>query len=165
MGGFVTMPSSNRLLRLLDGEAFDSLSPVAVQLRAREVLCEPGMPALHVYFPISAVVSIVSTMERRSFRRGRCRRPRRHGGPWRYLERTRAPCGSGIAPDLLGHVFERFIRGGDSVAGPRGLGLGLTIARVLVELHGGAIQIASSGEGRGTTCTIELPLKNANCCW
>jgi CRP-like cAMP-binding protein len=63
MGGFVTMPSSNRLLRLLDGEAFDSLSPVAVQLRAREVLCEPGMPALHVYFPISAVVSIVSTME------------------------------------------------------------------------------------------------------
>jgi hypothetical protein len=54
MGGFVTMPSSNRLLRLLDGEAFDSLSPVAVQLRAREVLCEPGMPALHVYFPISA---------------------------------------------------------------------------------------------------------------
>jgi signal transduction histidine kinase len=36
--------------------------------------------------------------------------------------------------------------------------LGLTIARVLIELHGGAIQIASPGEGQGTTCTIELPL-------
>ena len=65
--------------------------------------------------------------------------------------------GSGIAPDLLEHVFERFLRGADSTTGPQGLGLGLTIARVLVELHGGAIQIASAGEGHGTTCTIDLP--------
>ena len=39
-----------------------------------------------------------------------------------------------------------------------GLGLGLTIARVLVELHGGTIQIASPGVGQGTTCTIDLPI-------
>ena len=66
--------------------------------------------------------------------------------------------GDGIAPDFLAHVFERFLRGADSPAGRQGLGLGLTIARVLVELHGGAIRIASPGEGQGTTCTIELPL-------
>jgi signal transduction histidine kinase len=66
--------------------------------------------------------------------------------------------GSGIAPDLLGHVFERFLQGADSTTGRQGLGLGLSIARVLVELHGGTIQIASLGEGQGTTCTIELPL-------
>ena len=65
--------------------------------------------------------------------------------------------GSGIAADELPHVFERFRQGADAMAG-QGLGLGLTIARILVERHGGTIQIASSGVGRGTTCTIELPL-------
>jgi signal transduction histidine kinase len=65
--------------------------------------------------------------------------------------------GSGIDPDELPHVFERFRQGTDAAPG-QGLGLGLTIAHVLVELHGGTIQIASPGVGQGTTCTIELPL-------
>jgi CRP-like cAMP-binding protein len=55
--------SSNHLLELLDTEARSSLSAVAVELRAREVLYEPGTPGLYVYFPVNAVVSIVSTME------------------------------------------------------------------------------------------------------
>jgi signal transduction histidine kinase len=67
--------------------------------------------------------------------------------------------GRGIAADVLPHVFERFRQGTDPTIGHQGLGLGLTIARVLVELHGGTIEIASPGEGRGTTCTIELPLR------
>jgi signal transduction histidine kinase len=66
--------------------------------------------------------------------------------------------GRGIAPDLLDHVFERFMQGADSTASRQGLGLGLTIARVLVELHGGTIHITSPGEGLGTTCTVLLPL-------
>jgi signal transduction histidine kinase len=65
--------------------------------------------------------------------------------------------GSGIAADELPHVFERFRQGADAAAG-QGLGLGLTIARVLVELHGGTIQIVSPGVGQGTTCTIDLPI-------
>jgi len=65
--------------------------------------------------------------------------------------------GSGIDPDELPHVFERFRQGTDATAG-QGLGLGLTIARVLVELHGGTIQIVSPGIGQGTTCTIDLPI-------
>jgi len=66
--------------------------------------------------------------------------------------------GSGIATDELPHVFERFRRGADSVGSPQGLGLGLTIARVLVELHGGTIRIASPGVGQGTSCLIDLPI-------
>ena len=69
--------------------------------------------------------------------------------------------GRGIASEELAHVFERF-RQGSRHGGPtnsQGLGLGLTITRALVELHGGRIQLASPGEGLGTTCTIDLPMR------
>ena len=66
--------------------------------------------------------------------------------------------GRGIAPELLPHVFERFRQGSPPDASSQGLGLGLTIAQALVELHGGRIQMASPGEGLGSTCTIDLPL-------
>jgi signal transduction histidine kinase len=67
--------------------------------------------------------------------------------------------GRGIAPGLLPHVFERFRRGRSPADGSQGLGLGLTIAQALIELHGGRIQLASAGEGLGTTCTIDLPIR------
>jgi two-component system sensor histidine kinase BaeS len=62
--------------------------------------------------------------------------------------------GSGIDPELLPHVFDRFARG----AGSTGSGLGLSIARGLVELHGGTI-LASSPAGRGTEIRIRLPVE------
>jgi signal transduction histidine kinase len=69
--------------------------------------------------------------------------------------------GRGIARVMLPHVFERFQQGGPSGGDSHGCGLGLTIALALVELHGGRIQMASPGEGLGTTCTIDLPLMPA----
>jgi two-component system sensor histidine kinase BaeS len=60
--------------------------------------------------------------------------------------------GAGISPDLLPHVFERFVRGGDS----SGSGLGLAIARDLVRAHGGDLR-AQSEPGR-TTMSFTLPL-------
>ncbi|MDB6009048.1 MAG: domain S-box [Gammaproteobacteria bacterium] len=68
--------------------------------------------------------------------------------------------GIGIAPEFLPHVFDRF-RQADPGAGRRyaGLGLGLAIAKQLVELHGGAISARSEGKERGTTFTIELLLE------
>jgi signal transduction histidine kinase len=65
--------------------------------------------------------------------------------------------GRGIPSDALPHVFERFQQGAATDTRQHGLGLGLTIARALVELHGGHIEIASAGEHSGTTCTIDLP--------
>jgi len=67
--------------------------------------------------------------------------------------------GRGIAPAVLPHVFERFRQGSAADAGGLGLGLGLTIARAIVELHGGTIAIDSPGLNQGTTCTIVLPLE------
>jgi PAS domain S-box-containing protein len=65
--------------------------------------------------------------------------------------------GRGIAPAFLPHVFERFRQSGPRAGRHGGLGLGLTIVKHLVELHGGTVRAASAGEGRGATMTVELP--------
>jgi signal transduction histidine kinase len=70
--------------------------------------------------------------------------------------------GSGIAPAFLPHVFERFRQGdGSSTREHGGLGLGLSIARHLVELHGGRMAADSAGEGQGSTFTVYLPAHEA----
>jgi signal transduction histidine kinase len=66
--------------------------------------------------------------------------------------------GIGISPERLPRIFDRFWRAGDSPTGSRGgLGLGLSITRQLVEMHGGRVSVSSAGEGHGTTVTIKLP--------
>jgi signal transduction histidine kinase/CheY-like chemotaxis protein len=67
--------------------------------------------------------------------------------------------GEGIRKEFLPHVFERF-RQGDSTStrAHGGLGLGLSIVRHLVELHGGQVSAESDGEGRGATFTVGLPI-------
>lgn len=66
--------------------------------------------------------------------------------------------GAGIEPAKLPLVFERFQQADSSTARrANGLGLGLTLAQQLVELHGGRIGVHSEGVGRGSTFTIELP--------
>jgi signal transduction histidine kinase/CheY-like chemotaxis protein len=66
--------------------------------------------------------------------------------------------GIGIAPELLPSVFDQFVQGYQGSDRARGgLGLGLAIAKGIVELHGGAIRAESPGPGRGSTFTIELP--------
>jgi signal transduction histidine kinase len=67
--------------------------------------------------------------------------------------------GVGIAPEFLPHVFDRFRQGqGGRARLHGGLGIGLSLARHLVELHGGTIQAESDGPGKGATLTIFLPL-------
>jgi signal transduction histidine kinase len=70
--------------------------------------------------------------------------------------------GVGLAPHDVERVFEPFAQAPQSIARPRGgLGLGLTMVKGLVELHGGSIRMASEGLGRGTEATIVLPLRSA----
>jgi len=66
--------------------------------------------------------------------------------------------GAGIAPELLPHLFELFVQGRDARGrAPGGLGVGLDLARRLVELHGGTVSATSDGEGRGSELVVELP--------
>ena len=70
--------------------------------------------------------------------------------------------GVGMRPELLPQIFERFRQGDSSSRRVQGgLGLGLTIAQHIVDLHDGRISAWSEGEGRGSTFTIELPLTPA----
>ena len=72
---------------------------------------------------------------------------------------TVSDTGKGINPDFLPYAFEAFRQAdGKTTRMFGGLGLGLSIARHLVELHGGTIRADSAGEGQGATFTVKLPL-------
>jgi signal transduction histidine kinase/ActR/RegA family two-component response regulator len=76
-----------------------------------------------------------------------------------HLELHVSDNGEGIETEFLPHVFDRF-RQADSSMDRRhgGLGLGLSIVKQLVELHGGTIAVCSAGKGKGAAFTISLPL-------
>ena len=79
-----------------------------------------------------------------------------------YLEIGVADNGAGIAPEFLAHVFERFRQADASTTrGHGGLGLGLSIARQLVEMHGGRVLAESEGTSKGATFKVHLPLAGA----
>jgi signal transduction histidine kinase/ActR/RegA family two-component response regulator len=74
------------------------------------------------------------------------------------IELSIADTGIGIAPEFLPHVFDRFRQEDASFTrGHGGLGLGLSIVRSLVELHGGRVSVTSAGSEQGATFTITLP--------
>ena len=66
--------------------------------------------------------------------------------------------GAGIPPELLPSVFDMFVQGKRTIERSQGgLGLGLSIVRSLVELHGGSVRASSPGPGRGTEIEVSLP--------
>jgi CheY-like chemotaxis protein len=76
-----------------------------------------------------------------------------------YIKIAVADDGIGIAPESLEEIFTPFRQADASIAMRfGGLGLGLSIARSLAELHGGTVSASSAGLGRGATFTITLPL-------
>jgi PAS domain S-box-containing protein len=80
-----------------------------------------------------------------------------HAGPMARL--VVQDFGQGIAPEFMDQLFDRFSQ--SDAPGTRyhgGLGLGLSIVKHLVELHGGGVQVESAGLGQGTTMQVDLPL-------
>lgn len=76
------------------------------------------------------------------------------------IKLTVSDTGKGISPHFLPYVFERFRQAETMVnRTSTGLGLGLSIARHLVELHGGVIEASSEGEGQGATFTVTFPFR------
>jgi CheY-like chemotaxis protein len=69
--------------------------------------------------------------------------------------------GRGIAPDDFAHVFEMFYQGEAGVGERTGLGLGLTLVKTLVEMHGGTVTAHSAGKDRGAEFVVVLPVVDA----
>ncbi len=69
--------------------------------------------------------------------------------------------GPGLSPEDMSRLFGRFQRlSAKPTAGESSTGLGLSIVKRIVELHGGQITVESGGPGSGTTFTLALPLKS-----
>ena len=82
--------------------------------------------------------------------------PARHAGPREWVEVQVRDTGSGIPPEALPRVFDRFYRADQARERSGGTGLGLAIAKMIVDLHGGTIA-AESTVGEGSTFTVRLP--------
>ena len=66
--------------------------------------------------------------------------------------------GTGIAADLLPHVFDLFVQGKRTLDRSQGgLGIGLSVVKRLIEMHGGTVAAHSEGAGRGASFLIRLP--------
>jgi CheY-like chemotaxis protein len=68
--------------------------------------------------------------------------------------------GVGISPEFLPHIFELFTQNNPGTYDQPGLGIGLSLARQLVEMHGGTITGYSKGSGLGSAFTIEIPIRS-----
>jgi len=76
-----------------------------------------------------------------------------------HVEISVEDSGAGIKPEFLAFVFDRFRQADSSITRRQGgLGLGLSIVKHLVELHGGSVRVESPGEGLGSTFTVALPI-------
>lgn len=76
-----------------------------------------------------------------------------------HVEITVADNGEGVDPEMLPYIFEKFRQGDSSITRKfGGLGLGLSIVKSLIELHGGTIKAESEGKGHGATFTALFPL-------
>ena len=82
----------------------------------------------------------------------------------RFVEVVVEDHGVGIKREFLPYVFDRFRQavGTKSDSVNRGLGLGMSIARDIVERHGGTIAAESAGEGKGSTFIVRLPMRNSS---
>lgn len=68
--------------------------------------------------------------------------------------------GKGIAPELRDSLFDKYTRGKDSATHATGLGLGLYVAKFIIDTHHGKIWAESPGEGKGSTFIFTIPIKN-----
>ena len=70
--------------------------------------------------------------------------------------------GVGIPPDVMPHVFDLFTQAEYARRNGGGLGIGLSVVKEIVALHGGTVQATSDGAGKGSEFTVRLPLSKVD---
>ncbi|MEJ6022641.1 sensor histidine kinase [Ramlibacter sp. PS4R-6] len=149
-------------LRGVIDAAVDAVRPVAAarSMRLRKVVDTNVGPVRGDATRLRQVLSnLVNNAVKFTPERGWIEVSLQRTGGWAQVEV--ADNGAGIAPGFLPHVFDRFRQDPATAGQHDGLGLGLAIARHIVEMHGGEIEARSGGEGRGATFTVRLPLADS----
>ena len=139
--------------------ALSAIAPLALKKDVQvEASLEPGVSVVGDAARLQQVVfNLLDNAVKFTARRGCVKvTSRRHGS---HVDLVVSDDGQGIAPEFLPHVFDLF-RQGDAGSRRRhgGLGLGLAIARQLVEQHAGTLAAESDGVGRGSRFTLSLPI-------
>ena len=157
----------------LKKEAIDLRSAIGMAVESSTALIRTGGHQLEVQLPeeglpldadLTRLVQVLSNLLNNAAKYtpggGRILLSARREGRQAVVEVTDS--GIGIAPDAIGSVFEMFTQVRSSLDRAQGgLGIGLSLVRRLVELHGGRVQAASAGRGQGSTFTVRLPLRRA----
>lgn len=141
-------------------QAADTMRPAIEAKRQRlEIIAEPGACVIHGDSDrlVQVVWNLLSNASKHTPKEGKIQVTVRCIES--HAELTVSDTGEGIAPEVLPYVFDRFRRADSSTTRRSGgLGLGLSIVRGLVELHGGVVMVDSDGLGRGSSFTVSLPL-------
>jgi len=129
--------------------------------RQHEVSIVSSYPVLHVNGDLTrlvqSVVNILTNAAKYTDIGGKIELQTRAEGDQALIEIS--DNGAGISPELLPRVFELFVQGDRTLdRSLGGLGIGLSVARQLIEMHGGRIEADSPGLGRGSTFRMWLPL-------
>jgi signal transduction histidine kinase len=143
-------------LRMIVAEVVEALAPQAAAkglpmevMAARDVPLLTGDPDRLYQVVLNLVGNAVKFTDA-----GRVAVTVRADGHW--VELSVVDTGIGIAPDAAPHVFEEFLQEGDAARRAGGAGLGLSIVKRLVHLHGGTVRVESE-LGRGSVFTVRLP--------
>jgi signal transduction histidine kinase len=137
--------------------AAEALAPMALQKQIH-VGVQPGLSEAEMDGDPTRLQQVLSNLLSNAIKftptGGNVRIELESGGDCHTI--TVSDTGEGISAEFLPFVFDRY-RQADQIAGRGGLGLGLTIARHIVELHGGTIKAESRGKGEGATFIVQLP--------
>jgi signal transduction histidine kinase/ActR/RegA family two-component response regulator len=143
--------------------ALDQARPLIAEKEHRVALALPPVPVWvrgDQTRLVQSVANILNNAAKYTPRGGQIRLGLEDGGGRMAL--TVSDNGSGMPPELLPHVFDLFTQGARTLARSQGgLGLGLTLVKRLVELHGGEVSAHSAGVGLGSRFTLGLPCAEA----
>jgi signal transduction histidine kinase/ActR/RegA family two-component response regulator len=131
-----------------------------IQQRGHELVITPAPEPIHINGDLVRLAQVISNLLNNA-----AKYTERGGRIWLTAERSEGEVkvtvrdtGIGIRPEMLPEIFEMFTRSDRATAAsPSGLGIGLTLARRLVEMHGGVITAGSQGLGKGSEFSVRLP--------
>ena len=163
MRGQVVLQRERFDLAGLVQDAIDAVRPALERRQQRIELAPPGAPcmaAVDRHWLAQALAALLDNASKFSPEGAVVRVAAGvRAGRWEFKVED---CGVGIDADFLPSVFDPFTQGEQSAASAEsGMGVGLTVAKRIVELHGGSLQVHSGGKGQGCTATLCIPITDA----